>query len=83
MNIITPSKLGKVPVFTGPRSQKGYGLGGILGGLSRSAMPLIKQGAKTLGREVFNTGIGIAQDALGVKISRQQPRRDSAKLDAI
>lgn len=53
-----------LPVFTGPRSQKGYGLGGILGGLFRSAMPLIKQGAKTLGREVFNTGIGLAQDAL-------------------
>ena len=54
-----------LPVFTGPRTQRGYGLGGILGGLFRSAMPLIKQGAKTLGREVLNTGIGIAQDALG------------------
>ena len=52
------------PVFTGPRYQKGYGLGGILGGLFRSAMPLIKQGAKTLGREALRTGVGIAQDAL-------------------
>ena len=53
-----------LPVFTGPRSQRGYGLGGILGGLFRSAMPLFKQGAKTLGREVLNTGVGLAQDAL-------------------
>ena len=51
-------------MFTGPRSQKGYGLGGILGGLFRSAIPLFKQGAKTLGREVFNTGVSLAQDAL-------------------
>ena len=56
-----------LPVFTGPRTQRGYGLGGILGGLFRSAMPLIKQGVKTLGREVLNTGVGIAQDALDGK----------------
>ena len=48
-----------IPVFTGPRTQRGYGLGGILGGLFRSAMPLIRQGAKTLGRQVLSTGVGI------------------------
>ena len=52
------------PVFTGARTQRGYGLGGILGGLFRSAMPLIKRGAKTLGREALRTGVGIAQDAM-------------------
>ena len=53
-----------LPVFTGPRTQRGYGLGGILGRLFRPAMPLIRQGAKTLGRQVLSTGVGIAQDAL-------------------
>ena len=52
------------PVFTGARTQRGCGLGGILGGLFRSAMSLIKQGAKTLGREALRTGVGIAQDAM-------------------
>ena len=52
------------PVFTGARTQRGYGLGGILGGLFRSAMPLIKRGAKALGREALRTGVGIAQDAV-------------------
>ena len=55
------------PVFTGARTQRGYGLGGILGGLFRSAMPLIKRGAKALGREALRTGVGIAQDALDGK----------------
>ena len=52
------------PVFQGPRNQRGFGLGGILGGLLKSAMPLIKQGAKTLGRQAIRTGVDIAKDAL-------------------
>ena len=70
------------PVFTGPRNQRGYGLGGILGGLFRSAMPLLKQGAKTLGREAIRTGVGIAQDALEGKISRRRLKTDSVTLGA-
>lgn len=52
------------PVFRGAPTQKGFGLGNILGGLFRTAMPLLKQGAKTLGRQALRTGLGIAQDAL-------------------
>ena len=52
------------PVFQGARTQKGSGLGGILGGLFKSALPLIKQGAKTLGREALRTGVELAQDAI-------------------
>ena len=63
------------PVFTGARTQRGYGLGGILGGLFRSAMPLIKQGAKTLGREALRTGVGIAQDAMEGKDIKAPPCR--------
>lgn len=53
-----------LPVFEGPRTQRGSGLGGLLGGLFRSAVPLLKAGAKTLGRQFLRTGVGIAQDAL-------------------
>ena len=52
------------PVFRGAPTQKGFGLGNILGGLFRTAMPLITQGAKTLGRQALRTGLGIAQDAM-------------------
>ena len=50
--------------FRGSPVQKGYGLGDILGGLFRSALPMIKQGAKMLGKEALKTGVGIAADAL-------------------
>ena len=53
-----------MPVFQGAALQKGYGLGGILGGLLRSAVPLLKQGAKAIGKTALKSGIGLAQDAL-------------------
>ena len=51
-------------MFQGSKTQKGFGLGGLLGGILKSAMPLIKQGAKTLGREALRAGVGITQDVL-------------------
>ena len=44
--------------------QRGCGLGGILSGLLRSAVPLIKQGVKTLGRLALQTCVNIATDTL-------------------
>jgi hypothetical protein len=43
------------PVFAGRRYQRGHGLGSIFGGLFKAAMPLLKNGAKTLGREALKT----------------------------
>ncbi len=70
------------PVFRGAPTQKGYGLGNILGGLFRTAMPLIKQGAKTFGRQAVRTGLGIAQDALegkNVKSSAQSRLKQTGR----
>ena len=50
--------------FRGAQVQKGYGLGNILGGLFRSSLPMIKQGAKMLGKEALKTGVGIVADTL-------------------
>jgi hypothetical protein len=41
-------------------AQRGHGLGSIFGGLFKAAMPLLKKGAKTLGREALKTGLNIA-----------------------
>ena len=41
------------PVYAGSRVQKGHGLGSVFGGLFKAAMPLLKKGAKTLGREAL------------------------------
>jgi hypothetical protein len=52
------------PVFGGRRYQRGHGLGSIFGGLFKAAMPLLKKGTKTLGREALKTGLNIAGDVV-------------------
>lgn len=53
-----------LPVFRGGRGQRGHGIGNILGGLFRSAVPLLKKGAKALGKEALRTGMAVAGDVL-------------------
>ena len=52
------------PVYAGRRYQRGHGLGSILGGLFKSAVPLLKKGAKALGKEALRTGLNVAADTL-------------------
>ncbi len=56
-----------LPVFHGSSIQYGEGLGNLLSGLFRSAMPLLKQGAATLGRTALQTSADIVEDALSGK----------------
>lgn len=51
-------------VFQGTRIQRGYGLGGFFASMFRSAMPMIKEGAKAAGKSLLRTGLDIVQDAL-------------------
>jgi hypothetical protein len=48
----------------GTRYQRGHGLGSIIGSLFKSAVPLLKRGAKTLGREALKTGLNLASDVM-------------------
>lgn len=66
-----------LPVYHGStRLQRGYGLGGLLGGLFRSAMPLLKKGAMTVGRQALQTGVDIAQDVIsGQNVKTAAKRR--------
>ena len=48
-----------------PHLQRGYGLGGLLGGLFRSAIPLLKKGAAAIGKHALQTGMEIADDVIG------------------
>jgi hypothetical protein len=59
------------PVITGGRFQRGHGMGSIFGGLFKAAMPLLKSGAKTLGRETLKTGLNIAGDVVQGKNLKQ------------
>lgn len=74
---------GRLPVFVGPGSQRGYGLGGMLSGLFRTAMPMLRKGALRLGKEVgkqaLTTGAGILEDVMaGENIKRAAARRAKA-----
>ena len=59
-----------MPVFYGARTQRGHGLGSILGGLFRRALPFLSSGAKILGQQAMN----VASDMIDGKAFQ-----DSAK----
>ena len=65
---------GGMPVYHGSRSQRGHGLGSILGGFFRSALPMLRRGLSFFGREALRTGAQIAGD-----VADGQPVLDSAK----
>jgi hypothetical protein len=49
------------PVYVGTRYQRGHGLGSIFGSLFKSVVPLLKRGAKTLGREAFKAASDVME----------------------
>jgi len=53
---------GSLPAFHGAPVQHGYGLGSMLRGLFRWAMPHVTAGAKALGRQALKGGLAVAQD---------------------
>lgn len=53
-----------LPIFVGSRGQRGHGLGSVLGGLFRSAVPMVKKGLASLGKNAIRTGLSIATDVL-------------------
>ena len=55
------------PVFQGYRGQRGHGLGSLLSGWFRSALPLLKRGLSFFGKQALNTGAKIATDVVAGK----------------
>jgi len=53
---------GTLPAFHGIKIQRGYGIGSFLKGLFRSAVPLFKTGAKTVGKAALTSGMNVARD---------------------
>ena len=63
-----------MPVFQGSRGQRGHGLGSMLSGLFRSAVPMLKRGLATFGKHALKTGLEIASD-----VADGSSFKDSAK----
>lgn len=54
-------------IYKGAAHQRGHGIGSFLGGLFRSVLPLLKNGAKVVGKEMMNTGVGLLSDMVNNK----------------
>lgn len=62
-------------VFVGSPYQRGHGIGSFLGGLFRSVLPLLKRGAKAIGKEALRTGLHVIEDVSGNHV----PFKDSLR----
>lgn len=61
-------------VYRGATVQRGHGIGGFFSSLFKGAMPLLKSGLKTVGKEMLNAGVDIARDALHGKNVKQSAK---------
>lgn len=48
--------------YKGTPNQRGHGVGSFLGGLFRHALPLLKSGARSIGKEFLQSGINVLND---------------------
>ena len=58
--------------FQGARYQRGSGLGSILSGLVRSAVPMVMPGLKAVGKEVLKGGLNVLGDVVQGRDSIKQ-----------
>lgn len=61
-------------IYRGAVYQRGHGIGSFLGGIFRTIMPLLKSGAKTVGKELLKSSAGFLGD-----LSVNRPVRESLK----
>ena len=62
-----------MPYFAGARVQQVYGLGNLFSSIAKSVVPLVKNDAKTLGKQVLQSGVEFASDVLQGKNVKQLP----------
>ena len=60
-----------MPYFAGARVQQGYGLGNLFSSIAKRVLPLVKKSAKTLGKQVLQSGVEFASDVLHGKNAKQ------------
>lgn len=54
-------------IYKGVPYQRGHGIGSFLGGLFRSVLPLLSSGAKVIGKEALNAGVGLLSDMVNAR----------------
>ena len=64
-----------LPVFKGDIRQDGFGLGAILGGLLRQAVPVLKPMVKSIAKTALKTGGRVLSDV----VSQRKPFKEAVK----
>ena len=70
-----------LPVYGGVSVQRGHGLGSILGGLFRGALPILKGVGKAVGKQLIKSGLNVANDVVAgrnLKNSLKRRAREGA-----
>ena len=57
--------------FSGPRTQTGFGLANIFSSIAKTVVPLLKSGAKAVGKQVLRGGVDFANDVFSGKNVKQ------------
>ena len=72
---------GGMEVYRGTRYQRGAGIGGVIKGLLKLGLPVLKKAATTLGKHVLSTGADmggrVANDILSGKSIKQSLKQRS------
>ena len=74
-----------IPVYKGYASQYGHGLGNVLGGIVRSALPIVSNIAKSAGKELLRSGLNYVSKKIKKRKSSRnkrihQVKRSSSRL---
>ena len=62
-----------MPVYAGYASQHGHGLGNILGGIVRSAIPFIMPAVKDAGKQLLREGVTTIQKRILQENTQKKP----------
>lgn len=63
-------------VYSGVGTQRGHGLGSIIGSLFRGAMPILKTVGKKVGQQILKKGLDVAGDVVsGSNVKESLKRR--------
>ena len=70
---------GGISVFQGKTIQHGSGLGGVFSKVFKGIAPVLKQAAKTAGKQLLTTGGQIAQDIINGQRFSQSAKKNLSK----
>lgn len=82
-------------IYKGVPHQRGHGIGSFLGGLFRSVLPLLARGAKVVGKEALNAGVGLLSDVVSARpldeslknrlknVTNNLKRKSDQKIDSL